>query len=170
MKYSVLIFLLIGLVSCKKEPEIALKDRVYDFKVSECRYDCGRDSVGVRENRLVEEDLKVRLGYVVNCSWSSAWVDNVEHSNDTLYVELDREHTKTVTYEEGGDFVTQLEYPMTDCDCFYFFEFKIKDVRTPPQVVRVAATMERSEYWDQRPHRIYSTPEEVEIEEVFPED
>lgn len=169
MKYSVFILLLIGLVSCKQEPEVALKDRVYNFKVSECRADCGRDSIGVRENRIVGGDLKVRLGYVVNCSWDSAWVDNIERRNDSLFLRFDRAHTIDTISVDGDEVVTEMQYVMTDCDCFYFFEFKLKDVETTPAVVRVEATFEKFDYWDQRPIRNYVEPEEIEYKEAFPD-
>jgi len=144
IKLSVIFYLTI---SCSKQKEQPLNERVEQFQVSECRTDCGIDSIGVRTSK-VKNDLGVKLGYVVNCSWKQAFIKNIEEQNDTLIFELDRPN-------KNG------EYPITECDCFFFFEFIIKNYTKKPKTIRVAELFEKGKYWDER-----NFEQELEIEET----
>ena len=131
---------------CSKQKEQPLNERVEQFRVSECRTDCGIDSIGVRTYNI-ENDLKVKLGYIVNCSWDRAFLKNITEINDTLIVELDMP-------SENG------HYPITECDCFLFFDFVIRNYSKAPKAIRVAELFEANTYWDERNFK------ELEIEET----
>lgn len=130
---SVIVCLIIG---CSKQKEQPMNQRVKQFRVSECRTDCGIDSIGVQTYKT-KNNLKVKLGYVVNCSWNRAFLKNITETNDTLIVELDKPNVNG-------------EYPITECDCFFFFEFMITNYAKKPKAIRVAELFEKNKYWDER--------------------
>jgi hypothetical protein len=124
------------IIGCSKQEKQPLIEKIEQFKVSECRTDCGLDSIGVRTYK-VKNSLKVKLGYVVNCSWKQAFLDNIKEKNDTIIIELDKLNVNG-------------EYPITDCNCFFYFEFLIKNFDKKPKAIRVAELFERNKYWDER--------------------
>lgn len=130
---SIIVYLIIG---CSKRKEPSLNKLIQQFRVSECRTDCGIDSIGVQTYKT-ENDLKVKLGYFVNCSWKKAFLKNITERNDTLIVELDKPNV------DG-------EYPITECDCFFFFEFMITNYANEPKAIRIAELFEQNKYWDER--------------------
>ncbi|WP_405570468.1 hypothetical protein [Winogradskyella sp. Asnod2-B02-A] len=137
MKNLISIVILVCLIiGCSGQKERPLNQKIEQFRVSECRTDCGIDSIGVRTYKA-KNDLKVKLGYVVNCSWDRAFLKNITERNDTLIVELD------MPSENGG-------YPISECDCFFFFEFTIKDYANKPKAIRVAELFEKNKFWDER--------------------
>ena len=149
MKNLINIAIIVCLIfGCSRRKEQSLNQKIEQFRVSECRTDCGIDSVGVWTNKA-KNDLNVKLGYVVNCSWKQAFIKNIEKQNDTLIVELDKPNVNG-------------EYPITECDCFFFFEFIIKDYTKEPKDIRVAELFEKNKYWDER-----NLKQELEIEETI---
>ncbi|WP_298312118.1 hypothetical protein [uncultured Aquimarina sp.] len=130
-----LIFLIFG---CAKEKELPINQRVEKFQVSECRTDCGIESIGVRTNMTRNNSLKVKLGYIVNCSWKEGYLKHIIERNDTLIIELDRPHS------DNG------EYPMTLCNCFIYFDFVIRDYNKIPKAIRVVDLFEDNKYWDEK--------------------
>ncbi|MEM9680573.1 MAG: hypothetical protein AAF901_09640 [Bacteroidota bacterium] len=137
MKNQILIITLSLLVfSCDKRKEQLLNQKVKYFQVSECRNDCGVDSIGF-STYIVGDNLSVKLGYIVNCSWDGAFLKGIIERNDTLIVKLDRPNNNG-------------EYPITDCDCFYFFDFIIEEYTKKPEVVRVTDLFEKDKFWDER--------------------
>ncbi|MEP3448358.1 MAG: hypothetical protein ABJN61_11695 [Flavobacteriaceae bacterium] len=123
-------------IGCSKQKKQSLNERAGQFKVSECRTDCGIDSIGVHTD-IIKNDLKVKLGYVVNCSWRQAFLKNIKERNDTIIVEFDRPNVNG-------------EYPITECDCFFYFEFLIENFDKEPKAIRVAELFEKNKYWDER--------------------
>ncbi len=149
MKNLFIILCICSILGCSKQKELALNQRVEKFQVSECRTDCGIDSIGVRTSKTKNDGLKVKLGYIVNCSWKKGYLKNIIEQNDTLIVKLDRPHS------DNG------EYPMTLCDCFIYFDFVVKNYNKKPKAIHVADLFEDNKYWDEK------TPREiVEIEEI----
>ena len=130
---AILFCLIIGCSGKKAKP---LNQRIEQFRVSKCRTDCGIDSVGVWINKI-ENNLNVKLGYIVNCSWDRAFLKNITEINDTLIVEFDKPNVNG-------------EYPITECDCFFFFEFKIKNYAKEPKAIRVAKLFETNKFWDEK--------------------
>jgi len=130
--YSFILALFIG---CSKPKPQSLNKRITQFQVSECKTNCGLDSIGVKTTK-VDNNLNVRLGYIVNCSWSRAFFKNITEVNDTLIVELD------IPSENG-------EYPISECDCFYYFNFKIINYPKTPKAIRVIDIFEKDKFWDE---------------------
>ena len=130
---AILVCLIIGCSGKKEQP---LNQKIEKFLVSECRTECGIDSVGVWTNKI-ENNLNVKLGYIVNCSWKRAFLKNITETNDTLIVELDMPNVNG-------------EYPITECDCFFFFEFIIKNYKKEPKAIRVAELFGDNKFWDER--------------------
>ncbi len=135
MRNLFIIFLIFG---CTKEKGLPINQRVEKFQVSECRTDCGVDSIGVRTSKTRNDDLKVKLGYIINCSWKKGYLKDITERNDTLIVKLDRPHS------DNG------EYPMTLCDCFMYFDFEIKNYNKKPKAIRVVDLFEGNKYWDEK--------------------
>ncbi|GAA4272517.1 hypothetical protein U6A24_09785 [Aquimarina gracilis] len=147
-----LIFLISG---CGKQKELLLHQKVEKFQVSECRTDCGIDSIGVRMSQTKNDGLKVKLGYIVNCSWKKGYLKNITEQNDTLIVKLDRPRS------DNG------EYPMTLCDCFMYFDFVVKDYNKKPKAIRVIDLFEENKYWDEKqPKEIVEDVEEEIMHET----
>ncbi|NRR93371.1 hypothetical protein HSX10_17490 [Winogradskyella undariae] len=137
MKNLIIIALFVCLIiGCSEKKEQPLNQKIEQFRVSECRTDCGIDSIGVWTNNI-ENNLNVKLGYIVNCSWDSAFFKNITETNDTLIVELDMPNVNG-------------EYPITECDCFFFFEFMIKNYNKEPKAIRVAELFGKNKFWDER--------------------
>ncbi len=136
MKNLILLsIILFFFVACSKQKIQSLNKRVTQFQVSECKTNCGLDSIGVTTNKA-DKNLNVRLGYIVNCSWSKAFFKNITEVNDTLIVELD------IPSENG-------EYPISECDCFYYFNFKIINYAKTPKAIRVIDVFEKDKFWDE---------------------
>ncbi|WP_299261178.1 hypothetical protein [uncultured Aquimarina sp.] len=161
----VIILLIIG---CSKRKQISLYERTENFKVSECREDCGIDSIGIRTNKISNGDLFVRLGYIVNCSWESGYLKSIINKNDTLLIELERPHdidtlridtlkTDIIEYE------IEESYPLADCDCFFYFDFSIKNFRNVPKSIRISDQFKENKCWDERS---YSKYEIEDVEEI----
>ena len=146
----VITFLICLILGCSRRNIIPLNNRVEQFQVSECRNDCSIDSIGIRTNKIENKNLKVSLGYILNCSWKQAFFKNIIEKNDTLIVELDRPHS------ENG------EYPITDCDCFFYFDFGIRDYHKIPKAIRVVDIFTKDKFWDET--AIY----QMEVEETIP--
>jgi len=123
-------------MGCSKQKDIPLNKRVEQFQISECRADCGLDSLGIRTKKIENENLKVSLGYILNCSWEQAYFKNITEKNDTLIVELDMPNS------DG-------EYPITSCDCFFYFDFVIRDYNKLPKAIRVVDIFTENKYWDE---------------------
>jgi hypothetical protein len=146
---SKLIFYIFLIVGCSQREDIPLSERVDYFEISECKRDCGIDSIGIRKNEIKDNKLYARLGYIVNCSWEKGFLKNVTEKNDTLIIELDRAHSK-----EG-------KYPINSCDCFYYFDLVIKDYYKSPITIRITDLFDKGEFWDEK------TPIEIiEIEDI----
>lgn len=137
MKKKILLFFIIILFfRCSKQSTKPLNQRIEKFQVSECKTDCGIDSIGVQTQKI-NSDLSVKLGYIVDCSWSKAFFKNITEIKDTLIIELD------MPIENGG-------YPISECDCFYFFNFKIKNYTKEPRAIRVVDIFEDGKFLDER--------------------
>ena len=109
------------LVGCSSQNKESLLNQLIAFEISECRHQCGADSVGVRRNKIQGENLSVRFGYIVNCSWKYGYVDDITQRNDTLFLRLDRPHkidTLKVDTNAKGEisYHIEQEYPHADCD------------------------------------------------------
>ncbi len=124
------------IIGCSERKEKSLNQKTKRFRVSECRTDCGIDSIGVSTNKS-GKNLNVKLGYIVNCSWNKAFLKNITEINDTIIVELDKPNLNG-------------EYPITECDCFFFFEFMIKNYNKEPRAVRVTELFDKNKFWDER--------------------
>ena len=122
--------------SCSKKNKPPLNKRVDNFKISECKRNCGIDSIGFQTKRI-DNNLNVKLGYIVNCAWNEAFLKDIIETNDTLIVQFDKPN------DDGN-------YPITECNCFYFFEFTIKDYQKTPKSIRVAELFEEHKFWDER--------------------
>ncbi|MBW1295023.1 hypothetical protein [Aquimarina litoralis] len=162
-----LYFLCIALfiLGCTKPK--SLLERTKNFQVSECKQDCGVDSMGVRLNKIRNGDLYVRLGHIVNCSWKQGYLRDMIYDSDTLVLELDRPHDiDTVRIDSTKNNVfyeIETSYTLADCDCFFFFEFTVEDFETTPKSIRILDNFKKGKYWDER-----DIIEEVEdVEEEF---
>lgn len=168
MKKLVYIFgLLMMLISCSQKKELTLLERVDDFTISECRDNCSIDSVGIRRNEIENNDLYLRFGYFLNCSWEEGYIETIERQNDTMIIHIDRPHEIDTVVVESGNIITEEithEYPITSCDCFFFFNVKINAVEKPPKVIRVAQKADRVKFWDEAKN---SKPQYNESEGVF---
>ena len=123
---------------CAKTDKLPLKERVNDFHVSECRKDCWTESIGVKTHKTINGNLKVQLGYIKNCSWEKGYFKNITEINDTLIIEIDMPHTNG-------------QYSITSCDCFFYFDFVIKDYPKTPKAIRVADLFDKNKFWDEVP-------------------
>ncbi|MDH7913040.1 hypothetical protein [Winogradskyella sp. SYSU M77433] len=132
----VILFIAIFVVSCKKQNIKPLNQRIENFKVSECRTNCGIDSIGVSTTKS-KSDLFVKFGYIVNCCWDQAVFKDIEEVNDTLIVEFDRPN-------QNG------EYPICECDCFFYFTFTINNYTKKPKAIRVKDIFTEHKFWDER--------------------
>lgn len=148
-KYLLFIIGFNFIVSCAKQEKVPLNERVEEFRVSECRRDYGLDSIGILTKKIENKNLKVSLGYVLNCSWEQAYFKNITEKNDTLIVTLDRPHS-----EDG-------QYPLTSCDCFFYFDFVVRDYDKLPKAIRVVDIFTEDKFWDET--AIFKT----EIEEII---
>jgi len=130
--------ILLLILSCSKPEEVSLYESVENFKISKCKKACSIDSVGIRLNKVKHGDLFVRLGYIVNCSWEGGYLKNVINKNDTLLIELDRPHNiDTLQIDslkmDSIEYHVETSYPMADCDCFFYFDFTLKNFNTIPK-------------------------------------
>ncbi|MDG4715089.1 hypothetical protein [Winogradskyella marincola] len=130
--YSFILFLFIG---CSKPKPQSLNKKIKEFQVSECQTNCGLDSIGVKTAK-VDNNLNVRIGYILNCSWSRAFFKNISEVNDTLIVELDLPNING-------------EYPITECDCFFYFNFKIVNYNKTPKAIRIIDIFENGKFLDE---------------------
>ena len=132
----------------------SLVERTKNFQISECKQDCGVDSIGVRLNKIKSGDLYVRLGHIVNCSWKQGYLKDMIYNSDTLVLELDRPHDiDTVRIDSiKNNIIYEIEtsYTLTDCDCFFFFEFIVEDFETAPKSIRILDNFKNGKYWDER--------------------
>ncbi|WP_299439363.1 hypothetical protein [uncultured Aquimarina sp.] len=159
--------ILLLIISCSKPREISLFERTENFKISECKKECGVDSIGIRLNKVKNGDLFVRLGYIVNCSWGNGYLKSVIDKNDTLLIKLDRPHDiDTLRIDTLKNNVIEYEieesYPLTDCDCFFYFDFTIKNFKKTPKLIRISEQFEENKYWDEKiPLKIVDDTEEI---------
>ena len=128
-------FILVVFIGCSKSKSQSLNKKIELFQVSECKTNCGIDSIGVKTTK-VNNNLNVRLGYIVNCSWSKAFFKNISEVNDTLVVELDLPNING-------------EYPITECDCFFYFKFKIVNYNKTPKAIRIIDIFEKGKFLDE---------------------
>ena len=146
------ITLLILGFNCSQKKELTLLESVSGFTVSECRNNCSIDSVGIRRNEVDDGDLYLRFGYFLNCSWEEAYIDAIEERNDTMIIHVDRPFESDTVIVKSGDITTEeitYVYPETSCDCFFFFDVKIKAVENAPKVVRISQNVGEVQFWDQ---------------------
>jgi len=157
-RVSYISILLIIAFGCAQKKELTLLEGVEEFEVSECRDNCSIDSVGIRRNEVKDGNLYVRFGYFLNCSWEDAFIKEIVERNDTMFIHVDRPHEVDTTFiskavDSSFDTIEEVEivavYPITDCDCFFFFDLKINDVEKSPKVIRVAPEVDRDLFWDQ---------------------
>jgi len=162
MKNTVFGLILLGtIIGCSTSRNLPINERISSFQVSECQTNCGSDSTGIRQNKIVKGDLHIKLGHIVNCSWKYGYVTNILQRNDSLYIELDRPHeTNTITKNDSIVIIEEI-YPLADCDCFFYFDMIIEDVLNPPLTIRIHERLDKNNFWD-RKNKI----EIVEIEEV----
>ena len=149
--FVIIFFLSFLIVGCSKRKELPLIEKIERFKVSDCQNDCGIDSVGIRKNTIQNGNLNVRLGYIVNCSWRKAYLKNITEQNDILLIELDKPQ------------LIDREYPITSCDCYFYFNFVLKDYTNIPKTIRVLELFENNKYWDERDFDRYEVEEVEEI-------
>lgn len=162
-KLFFLFFLTISIIGCSKQKELPLFEKIKDFKVSECKNNCGIDSIGVRRNEIKNGHLFIKLGYIVNCSWEKGFVSHISQRHDTMYIELDRPHNIDTTQIDDNTYETVETYPIYDCDCFHFFNLTMNDMSKTPEVIRVSPTYEKEKFWDLKPYH-YLKVEETKIE------
>ncbi|WP_074408936.1 hypothetical protein [Aquimarina megaterium] len=74
---------------------------------------------------------------------------NVTEQNDTLLIELDKPQLN-----DGG-------YPVTTCDCFFYFSFVLKNYTNTPKAIRVLELFENNKYWDERDFDRYEFQETI---------
>lgn len=161
MKKFIVYTLLTVCIGCAETDQRPLRDRI-SLNISECRNDCSRDSLGLRENRVIDGNLRLRFGYMVNCIWSAGYIDEVLERNDSLIIRMDRPHSLDTISMNDNKLVTELIYPLADCDCFYFFSYQIENYTNPPSTVHIV-DLSASMDWDQLPYRKF-----VDIEEIPP--
>lgn len=161
-KIILLFFLMISIIGCSKQKERSLFEKIENFNVSECKNNCGIDSIGIRRNEIKNGNLFIKLGYIVNCSWEEGFIDTISQKNDTLYIELDKPHDVDTTWVNANEYKIIETYPIYDCDCFYFFNLTIKDMYKAPKVIRVSPTYQKQKFWDLKPY-YYQEVEETKI-------
>ena len=130
--FLAMVLIVFLIANCSENREESLLERTKNFSISECRQDCGVDSIGVKKNKVLNGDLFVRLGYMANCSWGDGYLKDIKASNDTLYLLLDKiPEIDTVSIDtiapDTIQILTTETYPLTSCDCFFFFDFSIKN-------------------------------------------
>lgn len=136
------------ILGCAKQK--SLVERTKNFQISECKQDCGVDSIGVRLNKIRNGDLHVSLGYILNCSWDDAYLENLTYERDTLIIELERQ-----------------DDALTSCFCFFYFDLIIEDFEIAPNAVRIVDNFEEGKYFDERNFDQYKIEEVEDIEEEF---
>ena len=150
MKESIIIlFTTFLIVSCSKQNNISISEKVEFFEISECQTKCGIDSIGIRKNEIKSGDLFVKLGYIVNCSWQQGYLKNIIKRNDTLIIEIDRPHDIDTLRIDSLNYEITETYPLTDCDCFFYFDLKIKKITQVPKIVRISSAFKKEKYWDE---------------------
>ncbi|MEL6810375.1 MAG: hypothetical protein AAFP76_03450 [Bacteroidota bacterium] len=132
VRSHILLFLVLANVSCS-EPRTPLIQRTSHFKISECKRDCDNEKIGVIHNSALNGQLKIRLGYIVNCSWQHGYLTDLQMRGDTLTLLLDRPHRIDIIDETTEEIL----YPIADCDCFFYLDLHIKEVKKAPEVIRI---------------------------------
>ncbi len=168
MRYLIrILFSVFLIVGCSNKKDTSLIEKIDDFKISECKINCGIDSIGIRKNEIKNGDLLVRLGYIVNCSWEQGSIKNINLKKDTLLIELDRPHEIDTVKIDSLTYEIVETYPLTDCECFFYFDLKIKEIIQRPNIIRISSTFEKDKYWDmltKKHFRIEKTETEIKSE------
>ena len=168
-----IVFAFLLVVSCSKKHKEPLINRVESFNISECQKDCGIDSIGIKQNEVLKNQLKLRFGYIVNCSWkSNGYLKDLILQNDTLVVKLHQkpEVRRTIIDTLRVDSlrteiqeIEQQEFPIYDCNCFLNFDLEVNRFHKKPRTVRVFSILD-STYWDTLPKARFEIIEtEIEI-------
>lgn len=162
MRNLLIIFLiLVSIVSCSSKNAVPLIDRVDSFNISECRKNCSIDSIGIRHNKIEESKLKLKFGYILNCSWEvNGYLKDLRINNDTLFVNIDQKPEETRieidSIQEGSEtIITEREvmiFPYYDCDCFLNFDIVIDGIEKAPNEVKIFSAFDKI-YLDEIPKK-----------------
>ena len=169
--FLAMVLIVFLIANCSENREESLLERTTNFSISECRQDCSVEDIGIRKKEVKDGNLLVRFGYILNCSWERLYLKDVNYSNDTLYLELHQypkiDTIKSVTNPDSGtvEYITEETYPISQCFCFFNFDFSIKDFDEVPETIRVKDKFSEGKFWDEKDFSIYDVEDDVEVEE-----
>lgn len=94
------------------------------FKYSECRDNCN-DPEGIISKRYCGDTLKIRLGTIMNCA--GGFTFDIKTVKDTLDLRIG---LKSQIYKRSDGTVDTFTV-VADCDCYFYFDIGIRNVKKP---------------------------------------
>ena len=107
------------------------------------------DSIGIRKNEIINGNLHVKLGYIVNCSWDQGYLRNIKNRNDTLFIEVERLGMIDTTHIDSTKFIVEKYVPLTECSCFFFFDLQMEAFNKPPKSIKISPYHNNKAFFDE---------------------